>query len=213
MKQDGRDLLEQFRALAPPRPPVTVQRWSFRRVGMILLTVLIVIAAGAFSLSLFFPSRGEVLTPSCDTNRTMILMAQSVPSAQQLPCIRSLPLGWSLSGATIVRGRAAFQLLVMGGDGGGGGSVQLHLGQNGGGPVVDVTLTPICPVTVDNATTQAIEVPGGCVTYRSSLPAGVGPVPSFDAAGGLSYVPRSELITSVEGDEDLILCGAGAPCS
>lgn len=211
MKRDGRDLLEQFRALAPSRPPVTVQRWSFRRVGMILLTLLVVVAAGAVSLSLFFPSRGDVLTPSCETNRTMILMAQAVPSAKQLPCIRSLPLGWTLSGATIVRGRATFQLLVMGGDGG-GGSVQLHLGDGGGSPTVDVTLTPTCPATLDDPTNQAMEVEGGCVTYRSSLPVGVGPVPSFDPDGRLSFVPRDQLVAFVEREEDLILCGAGAPC-
>ena len=141
MKRDGRDLLEEFRALAPSRPPITVQRWSFRRVGLIFLTLLVVVAAGAFCLSLFFPSRvGDVLPPSCDTNRTMILMAQAVPSAEQLPCIRSLPLGWSLSGATIVRGRATFVLSVAGG----GGSLQLQLGPGEESPAVDVTLTPAC---------------------------------------------------------------------
>ncbi|TMK34681.1 MAG: hypothetical protein E6G58_11125 [Actinobacteria bacterium] len=205
-KRDGRDLLEQFRSLVPERRPVTIQRWSFRRIGLILLTLLVVFAAGAFSLSLFFPSRGDVSTPSCETNRTMILMAQAVPTAEQLPCIRSLPFGWSLAGATIVRGRATFELLVMGG--GGGAGVQLQLGQGGGTPVVDVTLTPTCPVMSDDPAIQAIEVRGGCVTYRSSLP----PVPSFEAEGGLSYVPRSQLVTFVGQEEDLVLCGAGAPC-
>jgi membrane-associated phospholipid phosphatase/tRNA A-37 threonylcarbamoyl transferase component Bud32 len=212
MKRDGRDLLEQFRSLVPERRPVTIQRWSFKRIGMILLTLIVVLAAGAFSLSLFFPTRGDVSTPSCDTNRTMIVMAQAVPSAEQLPCIRSLPLGWSLAGATIVRGRATFELLVMGGGGGRGPGVQLQLGQGGGSPVVDVTLTPTCPTTSDDPAIQTIEVSGGCVTYRSSLPPGVGPVPSFDATGGLSFVPRSQLVTFVEQEEDLALCGTGAPC-
>ena len=197
MKRDGRDLLAQFRSLVPERRPVTIQRWSFRRIGMILLTVLVVFAAGAFSLSLFFPSRGDVSVPSCDTNRTMILMAQAIPRAEQLPCIRSLPLGWSLAGAHIVSGRATFELLAIG----------------GGSPVVDVTLTPTCPATGGDAAIQTIEVPGACVTYRSSLPPGVGPVPSFDSAGGLSYVPRSQLVAFVGRDEDLVLCGVGAPCS
>src|SRR5207247_4190966 len=89
MQRDGRELLEQFRSLVPERRPVTIQRWSFRRIGMILLTLIVVFAAGAFSLSLFFPSRGDVSTPWCETNRTMILMAQAVPTAEQLPCIRS----------------------------------------------------------------------------------------------------------------------------
>jgi tRNA A-37 threonylcarbamoyl transferase component Bud32 len=212
MKRDGRDLLEQFRSLVPERRPVTIQRWSFRRIGLILLTLLVVFAAGAFSLSLFFPSRGDVSTPFCDANRTMIVMAQAVPTAEQLPCIRSLPLGWSLTGATIVRGRATFELLVMSG-GGSGTGVQLQLGSGGANPVVDVTLTPTCPATSGDPKIQTIDVPGACVTYRSSLPAGVGPVPSFDPGGGLSYVPRSQLVTFVDQEEDLVLCGAGAPCS
>ena len=212
MKRDGRDLLEQFRSLVPERRPVTIQRWSFRRIGLILLTLVVVFAAGAFSLSLFFPSRGDVSTPSCDANRTMIVMAQAVPTAEQLPCIRSLPLGWSLTGATIVRGRATFELLVMSGGGGSGTGVQLQLGSGGASPVVDVTLTPTCPATSGDPKIQTIDVPGACVTYRSSLPAGVGPVPSFDPGGGLSYVPRSQLVTFVDQDEDLTLCGVSAPC-
>ena len=212
MKRDGRDLLEQFRSLVPERRPVTIQRWSLRRIGMIVLTLIVVLAAGAFSLSLFFPSRGDVATPSCDANRTMIVMAQAVPTAEQLPCIRSLPLGWSLTGATIVRGRATFELLVMSGGGGSGTGIQLQLGSGGASPVVDVTLTPTCPATSGDPKIQTIEVPGACVTYRSSLPPGVGPVPSFDPGGGLSYVPRSQLVTFVDQEEDLVLCGAGAPC-
>ena len=42
IKQDGRDLLEQFRALLPPREPVSIQRWSVRRV---VLTLGVAIAA------------------------------------------------------------------------------------------------------------------------------------------------------------------------
>ena len=129
----------------------------------------------------------------------------------RLPCIRSLPLGWSLSGATIVRGRATFELLVMGGDGG-NGSIQLQVGQGGAAPAVDVTLTPTCSPTNGDSTIKVVEVEGGCVTYRSSFPAGVGPVPSFDPGGGLSFVPRSQLVAFVDEDENLIPCGADAAC-
>ena len=211
LKRDGRDILAQFRSLVPERRPVTIQRWSFRRIGMILLTLLVVFAAGAFSLSLFFPSRGDVSVPSCDTNRTMILMAQAVPTAEELPCIRSLPLGWGLAGARIVSGRATFELFSLSGVGGGGTGVQF--GSGGGSPVVDVTLTSTCPATVGDTAIQRIEVQGACVTYRTSLPPGVGPVPSFGPASGLSYVPRSQLVAFVGQEEDLVLCGAGAPCA
>ena len=177
-------------------------------MGVILLTLAIVLAAGSFSLSLFFPSRGDVSAPSCGTNRTMVLMAQAVPSATKLPCIRSLPLGWSLSSSRIVRGRVSFQLLVMGGSGG-NGSIQVD---GGGEPVVDVSLVPTCPSTGGDPSITASDVGGGCVTYRSSLPAGVGPVPSFDPGGGLSYVSRSLLGAFIERDDDQRLCGAGVAC-
>ena len=34
VRSDGRDLLVRFRELAPARPPVAIQRWSLRRVGL-----------------------------------------------------------------------------------------------------------------------------------------------------------------------------------
>ena len=42
MKEDGRDLVSEFRALAPAREPMKIQRWSFRRV---LLTLGVLLAA------------------------------------------------------------------------------------------------------------------------------------------------------------------------
>jgi hypothetical protein len=42
MKEDGRDLVAEFRALAPAREPMKIQRWSFRRV---LLTLGVLLAA------------------------------------------------------------------------------------------------------------------------------------------------------------------------
>ncbi|HEU4526550.1 MAG TPA: RIO1 family regulatory kinase/ATPase [Actinomycetota bacterium] len=42
LKRDGRDLLGEFRALAPARPPVRIQRWSLRRI---VLTIGVAIAA------------------------------------------------------------------------------------------------------------------------------------------------------------------------
>ena len=34
VKKDGRDLPARFRELAPTRPPISIQRWSLRRVGL-----------------------------------------------------------------------------------------------------------------------------------------------------------------------------------
>jgi hypothetical protein len=41
MKDAGRDLLAEFRALAPARPPVRIQRWSVRRVALTLWVLLL----------------------------------------------------------------------------------------------------------------------------------------------------------------------------
>ena len=35
MKADGRDLLAEFRRLAPERSPIPIQRWSLRRAAVI----------------------------------------------------------------------------------------------------------------------------------------------------------------------------------
>jgi membrane-associated phospholipid phosphatase len=52
LKRDTRDLLAAFRQLAPPRPPIKIQRWSVRRIGLslavligTLLTVMLVLSS------------------------------------------------------------------------------------------------------------------------------------------------------------------------
>jgi hypothetical protein len=47
VRRDGRDLVERFRAMAPPREPISIQRWSLRRAVLtaeVLLGALIVLA-------------------------------------------------------------------------------------------------------------------------------------------------------------------------
>jgi tRNA A-37 threonylcarbamoyl transferase component Bud32 len=57
MKAQGRDLLSEFRDMAPPRPPIAIQRWSIRRVvltlsvlfGLFLIVGMIVSNWNAFA--------------------------------------------------------------------------------------------------------------------------------------------------------------------
>jgi hypothetical protein len=190
MKADGRGLLETFRELAPPRKPIAIQRWSVRRVALIVATVLLLLLTVLTGIALFIPSRGDVGNATCGTGRTMQLMSQAVPTATKLPCIDHLPLGWGTEMATVARDRASFTV---------------GIGSDLGSPVT-VTLTEICPA---DTAFQVIPIDGGCVTYQVPLGTEPGSVPSFD--GGLSFIDRSELVASVEQDEDLILCGADAP--
>ena len=45
MKQHGVDLLAEFRELAPPHPPIRIQRWSVRRVVLTLWVLLLAFLA------------------------------------------------------------------------------------------------------------------------------------------------------------------------
>jgi serine/threonine protein kinase len=45
LKRDGRDLIAEFRALAPHRRPVAIQHWSLRRIALSLLVLAVAGAA------------------------------------------------------------------------------------------------------------------------------------------------------------------------
>ncbi|MBW3626324.1 MAG: hypothetical protein KY412_01805 [Actinobacteria bacterium] len=47
LRADGRDLLGCFRQLAPERPPISIQRWTLRRMGLTLAAAGSVVAAAA----------------------------------------------------------------------------------------------------------------------------------------------------------------------
>lgn len=51
IREDGRDLVAEFRSLAPPRDPIAVQRWSMRRVLLTARTALIVGGVAALVLT------------------------------------------------------------------------------------------------------------------------------------------------------------------
>ncbi|MDP9020638.1 MAG: hypothetical protein M3N25_07535, partial [Actinomycetota bacterium] len=50
LRADGRDLLACFRQLAPERPPISIQRWTLRRIGLTLAAVGSVAVAAALLL-------------------------------------------------------------------------------------------------------------------------------------------------------------------
>ena len=112
MKRDPRDLLGEFRALVPQRPPIVLQRWSIRRVALAAAMLAIITAAVFETGDAFFPAARNLgaRAPACGTGHSMILSAQAVPSAALLPCIAALPSGWSIGGADIVSGKASFWL-------------------------------------------------------------------------------------------------------
>jgi hypothetical protein len=158
-------------------------------------------------------------SPDCGTDKTMILAAQSVPSATVVPCIATLPSGWRLEHLEIRRGKTRF---VLGSD-------------RAGDHAVQVTLTPAerCDVSGAEAVpsgavgARRFERPerleglrstrydlfeGGCVTYRFVFDEDAPTSVVFEADQALGFQDRAALVEEVDDETGLRLCGAGAPC-
>jgi tRNA A-37 threonylcarbamoyl transferase component Bud32/membrane-associated phospholipid phosphatase len=193
LKTDGRKLLDEFRGMVPARRPIVIQRWSMRRVGLILVTLFVLFAAISTGIALLFPSRGTAWSPSCGSGSTMQLMAQAVPTATRVPCVESVPFGWSVDTSTIVRDKAIFVVTTTESTG-----------------MVTVTFTADCPASPPESA-RVLPVEGGCATYEANVPAGTPTLPSFDPGGGLSFTDRQEIVDTVQRDIGQVLCGAGAP--
>jgi tRNA A-37 threonylcarbamoyl transferase component Bud32 len=219
MKRDPRDLLGEFRALAPRRPPIVLQRWSVKRVALAAAALIIVAVAAVVGLKAFSPADDAgAYPPICGTGHSMILSAQAVPSSAMLPCVAALPAGWSIGGAAISSGK-----------------VSLWLDSDRAGPrAITVTLAAACDtsgahqIPSDQPGTRRFErplslrpqfsdlrfytFPGGCATYRFNFAPGASPVLAVAAGSALSFLPRSALVESVRRTEGQTLCGRGAAC-
>jgi membrane-associated phospholipid phosphatase len=219
MKRDPRDLLGEFRALAPPRKPITLQRWSVRRVSLAFAMFVGIALAVAIGGQAFIPAANAgVYPPQCGTGHSMILAAQAVPSASRVPCVSALPAGWQVGGADIASGHSQF-----------------WLNSDQAGPLaVTVTLSATCNVSgareipSDQPGARRFErplslrpqftglrfytFPGGCVTYRFNFAPGKSPLLAEPVDGAVAFMPRAKLVEYIRNTEGLALCGRGAPC-
>ena len=220
MKRDPRDLLGEFRALAPQRPPIVLQRWSVKRVALAAAMLAVIVVAVGQTGNAFFPAARNLgaRAPTCGTGHSMILSAQAVPSAALLPCIAALPAGWSIDGVDIASGKASFGLDS----------------DRAGEHAATITLAAACDTTgarqipSDQPGTRRFErplslvpqfsdlrfytFPGGCVSYEFRFAPGASPVLAGTASSAVDFVPRSRLVGYVRQTEGLALCGRGAAC-
>ncbi len=216
IKRDPRDLLAEFRTLAPQRKPIVLQRWSIRRVTLATAMLALFTVPAALGIGLLLPaSNPAVHTPDCGTGHTMILAAQAVPSAAFLPCIAALPPGWTTVNVEIASGLATFGL---------------DFGQ-AGPQTATITLTATCDLAgarqissgqpgmsqfarpaSGSADVRYYVFPGGCVTYRFAFTAGAAPVLATAVGSAVTFIPRSELVGYIRQTEGLALCGRGAAC-
>ena len=140
--------------------------------------------------------------PTCRNTNTLVLQAQAVPSADRLPCITLLPVGWSVFDMDIESGRAEFTLS----------------NDRAGSRAVRVMLTASCDtsgateipsdepgtrrferieaVRPGFAATRAYTFPGGCVTYRFRLKES-GRALVNEASLAVTFVTREQVAAEV----------------
>ena len=130
IRASGRDLHEEFLQLLPHRTaPVRVQRWSARRVGasalvLVAVSLLVIILANVLINTATPATTLRVSNVDCHALEPLLAEAQSVPTASEVVCIRSLPLGWSLGTVQALGGTSVIRL---DNDRAGGGVLQLTL--------------------------------------------------------------------------------------
>jgi tRNA A-37 threonylcarbamoyl transferase component Bud32/membrane-associated phospholipid phosphatase len=116
LRAQGRNLHAEFIRLLPSPPrPIRVQRWSARRIGL-WAAILALVVLAATNSRVFFDNKEAVQTPlnisslDCTDLEPLWLEAQSVPSASMVPCVRFLPVGWSVAEVAVNNGRSVITL-------------------------------------------------------------------------------------------------------
>ncbi len=142
--------------------------------------------------------------PGCRAPLRLAIIAQSVPSASYVPCIRQLPQGWTTSSFDPLRGATSFTL---------------NSDRAPGNPVTVLLVARCRPGAASSVPPRAPGVltftrlyslsprvtgrlydvfPGGCVTYSFSFPLGphIGLMEEFESAVGL--YSRQQLRVTLE---------------
>jgi tRNA A-37 threonylcarbamoyl transferase component Bud32 len=166
LRAAGRDIHEEFLRLLPERPrPVKVQRWSTRRAalwaavalaGFLLITNIPGLVRGNFTPDTELPATSL----DCRSLEGLWIEAQSVPTAALLPCVRTLPLGWTFARANAGSGRS---VITLDNDRAGTGALQL-------------ILTAHCPA---GGATQVASAPAGVRRFAARRTAGGSFSPSW----------------------------------
>jgi tRNA A-37 threonylcarbamoyl transferase component Bud32/membrane-associated phospholipid phosphatase len=216
LRAQGHDLQDEFLDLLPERPrPIKVQRWTFRRVVVALATAILVVLL-VLNSARVFGNDEATHTPVhvdafCDEMEPMWLQAQAVPTAELVPCVVSLPVGWSFRLLTVNNGRSRITVD--------------H--DRAGSETIDVRFTDSCDVTgatevvadvpgarrferdpvdgTDTILTWYEVFPGGCATARlSSGSAAPGVVTDVteEASRVIGFVPRADLARALDERSD-----------
>ena len=213
MRAQGRDLHAEFLELLPERPrPIAIQRWSIRRIGLAVLTLLLAAVVLGIGWGRLIgdgdienaPIRAQTLR--CAPHEPLQLMAQSVSTASLVPCIEILPAGWTLGDVVVGDDRSRF---TLNSDRGGvlvveltascdlGGTVELTSEQPGARRYLRVERNP-----AGVAMTRVYTFPGGCITQRLTAPPASGQQLASESSSALGFATRDDLATALRRDSD-----------
>jgi tRNA A-37 threonylcarbamoyl transferase component Bud32/membrane-associated phospholipid phosphatase len=204
IRDQGRDLHGEFvRMLPTPPRAIRVQRWTARRIALLLLVLFVLIPtavpmAWAFARSSGNPSVGAAVSGgngSCDQLEELWLQAQAVPSASRIPCVEEFPAG--IHGALRVRnGESVLQFDRASVD------IKLNIAERpqitAESGSVTIRLAATCPARTTTGQTVAVSevvdvFPGGCVTYRPNADGGASAALLDQATRAMSFRTRDEL--------------------
>jgi len=211
LRAEGRDLHAEFLELLPERPrPISIQRWSIRRIGLAVVTLLLAIAVLGIGWGRLIHDSDvenapiQAQTLRCAPHEPLLLMAQSVPTASLVPCIEILPVGWTLGDVVVGDGSSRFTLTS---DRGGvlvveltpscdlGGAVELTSEQPEARRYLRIERNPAGVVM-----TRTYTFPGGCVTQRLVAPEASRQQLASESSSALGFTTRDDLAAALRRD-------------
>ena len=209
LRAQGRDLHAEFLGLLPEKPaPISVQRFSLRRLGLALLVLsgLLIVVPMVVNWAVQTDRVNTSLYTSdigCDDQEALWLMAQAVPSASAVPCVLLDPKGWSLSDVKAGSGFASIVYDIEPVQSAAvtvellpscdlAGSTEVSSEQTGARRYIRIDRT-VSPARV----TRSYTFPGGCVTERF-VSADAPERMASEASSTFGFVTRDELARDLD---------------
>jgi hypothetical protein len=129
--------------------------------------------------------------PVCRPGSPTTLMAESVPSASRVPCVRRVPEGWSFQAFTADESAASFSLEQQ--DGGGSLTVSLQASCPSAAPSSDDVTRARTTLDDGRTTVWTTTFPGGCSVATLTLSETVTAAARRAARSALGTIARAEL--------------------
>lgn len=155
----------------------------------------------------------ENLHPVCEVRPPTILMAESVRSATKIPCVKSLPVGWSWGGFRAEDGETTFELSATAG---GDAAVTVRfvarcpVEQTGVDIADDIELDEVVASEDPYEAQRTYRFDGGCATVRIAFVSGA-PVDRLlrDVDRSIGFLDRAVIDDELRSQGDRRLDPAG----